>query len=114
MMPDRMAPADRVRAVAASVLAGDPDDRDADRADLAGLLAAIGEAWTCAANQHASIAEQFRWSTVCVIAQRIAQRWDTEIAETDAVISALANGEPGTGGVVTLLAHYRDEHRRGT
>lgn len=52
-----------------------------DRAELAELLAAVGETWSAALASPATLAEQLRWTRVCVTAQRVAQRLEAEIAD---------------------------------
>ena len=69
----RLAHARHVAAVADAV-----DRTSADRADLAELLAAIGAAWAAAIVNPPSLAEQLRWTLVCVAADRIAQRIENE------------------------------------
>lgn len=76
--------ATQVTAIAENALAAfddglEPDDLD--RRDLARLLSAVGAAWTAAlGSRRTRMLERYRWSEVCVLAQRIADRLDKEIA----------------------------------
>ena len=76
--------ATQVTAIAECALAAfddglEPDDLD--RRDLARLLSAVGAAWTAAlGSRRTKPRERWRWAEVCVLAQRIAERLDKEIA----------------------------------
>jgi len=58
---------------------GDLGNAAPDRRALAELLGAIGKAWASQARYPVDLAEAYRWSEVCILAERIAARWLGEL-----------------------------------
>lgn len=89
----------------------DPRGADLDRRDLARLLAAIAKAWNSAEKATAvSMNERLRWSASCAIANRIAERWESEALLADHSAAIESADSPDTSAVI--LAFPRDVNGR--
>jgi len=79
---ERAQHAARVSSAAEIALAGlETVGAPPDMCALAELLGAIGKAWASQARYPVDLAEAYRWSEVCILAERIAARWLGEMRE---------------------------------